>query len=148
MSALPEFDYDANGAKYIAVKQSRRMTRVITVLRSPINKPASSRCDRAALQRGTGSGSGGNTSGLTSGSGSGLGSGTTSGVDPGPGSGSGFGSGSMSGTGGGELLRLRDNFGPLPLINVALPKIAIAVQHQQKLFAGVGCVKVSAVCRA
>ena len=87
--------------------------------------------DRAPLQRGTGSGSGGNTSGLTSGSGSGLGSGTTSGVDPGPGSGSGFGSGSMSGTGGGELLRLKDDSGPLLLIKVVLSKIAIPVQHQQ-----------------
>jgi hypothetical protein len=32
-------------AKYKAVKQSRCMTRVITALRSPINKTASSRCD-------------------------------------------------------------------------------------------------------
>ena|ERR1700688_2907378 len=32
-------------AKYKAVKQSRCMTRVITALRSPINKTVSSRCD-------------------------------------------------------------------------------------------------------
>jgi len=32
-------------AKYKAVKQSRCMTRVITALKSPINKTVSSRCD-------------------------------------------------------------------------------------------------------
>jgi hypothetical protein len=32
-------------AKYKAVKQSRFMTRVITALRSPINKTVSGRCD-------------------------------------------------------------------------------------------------------
>ena len=32
-------------AKYNAVKQSRCMTRVITAVRSPINKTVSSRCD-------------------------------------------------------------------------------------------------------
>ncbi len=32
-------------AKYKAVKQNRCMTRVITALRSPINKTVSSRCD-------------------------------------------------------------------------------------------------------
>jgi hypothetical protein len=32
-------------AKYKAVRQSRCMTRVITALRSPINKTISSRCD-------------------------------------------------------------------------------------------------------
>lgn len=32
-------------AKYKAVKQSRCMTRVITALKSPINKSVSSRCD-------------------------------------------------------------------------------------------------------
>ena len=32
-------------AKYKAVKQSRCMTKVITALRSPINKTVSSRCD-------------------------------------------------------------------------------------------------------
>jgi hypothetical protein len=39
---LPEFDYDANDAKYKAVKPSRCMMRVITALRPPINKTVSS----------------------------------------------------------------------------------------------------------
>jgi hypothetical protein len=35
-------------ARYKAVKQSRCMTRIITALRSPINKTVSSRCDPKA----------------------------------------------------------------------------------------------------